>query len=104
MLIEDLGERDRFFNAQASIDAYNTLRTDAFHNIFDNKDVESGKITCPICMEEFEDNDPATVLKCDKRHIFHPDCIKPALAVKRECPLCREPVGNVEQVRDTQAR
>ena len=61
------------------------------------------KMSCAICLRDFEQTDQATVLNCDNRHIFHPECIRLSLRQKLECPLCRKPIlaGNEEDsVRD----
>eukprot|EP01028_Stygiella_incarcerata_P002807 TRINITY_DN152_c0_g1_i1.p1 TRINITY_DN152_c0_g1~~TRINITY_DN152_c0_g1_i1.p1 ORF type:complete len:309 (-),score=79.69 TRINITY_DN152_c0_g1_i1:77-1003(-) len=46
--------------------------------------------TCPCCLEEFEDDDQIWILPCDRKHIFHPQCIKQWLVEGRHtCPVCR---------------
>ena len=101
MLSDDIAERDRYeeqfynrarrsnYNEFAANDAFENLQTDAFQQIFEQRDEEDGKLSCAICLNDFRDEDNVTVLKCDKRHIYHPDCIREALRSKLECPLCR---------------
>lgn len=45
---------------------------------------------CPICLEDFVENDAEILrtLKC--QHYFHRSCLKDWLQVNRDCPLCRE--------------
>lgn len=45
---------------------------------------------CPICLEDFAENDAEILrtLKC--QHYFHRACLKDWLQVNRDCPLCRE--------------
>ena len=55
-------------------------------------------LDCPICYEEFNQQDKISILVCD--HYYHEECIKkwinsPLLDkqyrnVKKACPLCRE--------------
>jgi hypothetical protein len=54
---------------------------------------------CPICFEEFGDDEEVIELNCAKGHIFHIQCIKSWLySQKRQntdytCPLCRAPIN-----------
>lgn len=45
-------------------------------------------LSCPICTEEFEFNEPAKRLPCD--HMFHSNCVVPWLKSHCTCPMCRE--------------
>ena len=48
--------------------------------------------TWSICLESFK-NDPDKLLiflPCDKRHIFHEECILSWLHRKKQCPLCKK--------------
>eukprot|EP00347_Sterkiella_histriomuscorum_P004125 403361658 len=45
---------------------------------------------CAICLNKFESNEDIVLLKCDKRHSFHPDCAKEWIKIKATCPLCRQ--------------
>lgn len=55
---------------------------------------------CPICFEEFNEEDNISILECD--HYYHTECIKkwintPQLdkynrKITKNCPLCREPL------------
>lgn len=47
-----------------------------------------GPVSCPICTEEFEFNEPAKQLPCE--HRFHADCVVPWLRSHCTCPMCRE--------------
>ena len=49
---------------------------------------------CVICQEFFtEQDDDVTELRCDERHIFHTECLRPWLEKQLTCPICRESVG-----------
>jgi hypothetical protein len=45
---------------------------------------------CPICREDFTDNDEVVILDC--KHVFHGDCIKEWGHYKGNCPICRTDV------------
>lgn len=57
-------------------------------------------LDCPICFEEFNDEDNITILECG--HYYHSNCIKEWINTKqldknnrkipKTCPLCREPL------------
>ena len=101
MLIADMEERDRERNEKLSLEAQRRLRTDSFQNIIAELQRNSEhKMNCPICLKDFEDHDQATVLNCDNRHIFHPECIRESLKHKLECPLCRKPVQTGDESYD----
>jgi hypothetical protein len=56
---------------------------------------------CKICLMEYEADDEITQLKCDERHYFHSDCIIRWISEgKNNCPLCRKPIENVNEIRD----
>ena len=44
--------------------------------------------TCPICIDEFDENKEIRVTPC--RHVFHADCLKGWLKVSHCCPMCRK--------------
>ena len=52
-------------------------------------DFASINISCPICLEEFEDNEEIIVLSCS--HGFHEQCLRQWLERKADtcCPLCK---------------
>ena len=56
---------------------------------------------CKICLMEYEPEDELTQLKCDERHYFHSDCIIRWISEgKNNCPLCRKPIENVNELRE----
>ena len=44
---------------------------------------------CVICLTAFVKNEKAKKLSCKGEHVFHHDCIRDWLKVKRTCPLCK---------------
>ena len=52
-------------------------------NILNSKDI------CIICTYAIKSHHEVIQLKCDKRHIFHSNCIRKWLMYKVECPLCK---------------
>ena len=50
---------------------------------------------CPICLEEFTDDSPATFLKCG--HAFHLHCIYEWLERSDTCALCNTPIEGYEE-------
>ena len=54
-----------------------------------NPDKHIGEPNCPICAEDFIENQPVVTLKCDERHFFHEDCIKKWLKINATCAICR---------------
>ncbi|KAL6629996.1 hypothetical protein ACP70R_029761 [Stipagrostis hirtigluma subsp. patula] len=51
---------------------------------------------CAVCKDGIATGERAVRLPC--KHCFHGDCIRPWLAIKNTCPVCRFelPTGNVE--------
>ena len=46
---------------------------------------------CIICLEPFvEGEDYVTPLACDKRHLFHSNCIETWLQTNNSCPMCKK--------------
>lgn len=52
-------------------------------NILNYKDI------CIICTYTIKSHHEVIQLKCDKRHVFHSNCIRKWLTYKVECPLCK---------------
>lgn len=62
-------------------------------SFFQARRESSGKETCAICVEDFQENDMTRILPCN--HFFHPDCIDPWLISHSSmCPLCKRSVSN----------
>ena len=52
-------------------------------------------LECPICLEQYQENDIVVHLKCSSAHRFHKTCLAAFLAKdnsKKECPLCRNAI------------
>ncbi|KAJ1608072.1 ring domain-containing protein [Cryptosporidium canis] len=58
--------------------------------------------SCPICVQEIEDDATIRVLPCDSRHIFHLECIDGWFKQNCVCPICRSDV--VQLLNSTQAK
>ncbi|OII74979.1 RING domain-containing protein [Cryptosporidium ubiquitum] len=58
--------------------------------------------SCPICVQEIEDDSTIRVLPCDSRHIFHLECIDGWFKQNCVCPICRSDV--VQLLNETQAK
>lgn len=52
----------------------------------DNGDIEDDRVSCRICMENYEQAVEIKTLKCF--HMFHASCIDEWLLQKPSCPLC----------------
>ena len=55
--------------------------------IDDATKLDSEKKNCVICLEDFKNEDRATILPCI--HLFHTDCIKNWLKTQDSCPICK---------------
>ena len=53
---------------------------------------------CPICLEDIENNNDSSTLKCN--HRYHKICIKMWLDRNPICPLCRMDVVDVFKCKD----
>ena len=53
-------------------------------------------VECTICMEYFETDleKPIAELGCNKKHIFHKECIEKWAKEHGTCPICRKEIGN----------
>lgn len=45
--------------------------------------------SCVICTDDFKDKDIVIMLKCNRMHTMHQDCIKQWLQKNAICPICR---------------
>jgi E3 ubiquitin-protein ligase DOA10 len=63
--------------------------------------------TCPICFEDFQENEDVIPLPCNEKHIFHDNCITEWLKNNNACPLCKKPIdenGLRQQRRNVEQR
>ncbi|EAR82380.1 RING-H2 zinc finger protein (macronuclear) [Tetrahymena thermophila SB210] len=44
---------------------------------------------CAVCLNNYQENDKITVLKCSPQHHFHHSCLQKWVALKGQCPSCR---------------
>jgi SNF2 family DNA or RNA helicase len=56
------------------------------------KVLEEEHVTCPICLDEIEDN--KCITKCG--HVFCDECITEAMRIKGKCPSCNQLVSSSE--------
>eukprot|EP00347_Sterkiella_histriomuscorum_P007353 403349272 len=47
---------------------------------------------CPICCDNFKDEQDIVLMPCNIKHIYHPQCIYEWLCKNIQCPLCKEVV------------
>tara|TARA_A100001015_G_scaffold321595_1_gene453275 strand:+ start:6263 stop:6898 length:636 start_codon:yes stop_codon:yes gene_type:complete len=60
-------------------------------SLVENKKIFYKKMSeCPICLEEFKDDDALSNTECS--HTFHSKCIFRAITVNLNCPSCRTPL------------
>jgi hypothetical protein len=45
---------------------------------------------CPVCFEEFKQDDEVILLKCD--HFYHHECVNNFILYNPSCPVCREDI------------
>lgn len=56
------------------------------------------EMSCSICLANFQDSDDVVQLRCNHRHIFHKECLRPwietpsALQPVAVCPLCKREI------------
>lgn len=48
--------------------------------------------TCPICLNDYEENCQFARWRCPGKHLFHFDCILQVLRDRNLCPMCRYPL------------
>ena len=57
--------------------------------------------SCPICLEDFKENESLTTLNCDENvpHIFHKECLDSSInAGDEKCPICRKTLPMTSRV------
>ena len=60
---------------------------------------------CSICLTEFSNDSEVSVTKC--KHVFHNECIVEWSKYKKDCPVCRKNLIDIEnneinQINNTQ--
>lgn len=84
-LIQQLAENypNRYGNPPASVSAVDELPTISITQEHLGTDASQ----CAICKDEFESCLEVKQMPC--KHLYHPDCILPWLALHNTCPVCR---------------
>ncbi len=58
--------------------------------VYHSNNTESSELQqCPICLENFVDDEMVSTLHCDGKHTFHSACIDKWLLSQITCPVCR---------------
>jgi len=57
--------------------------------VFNNNETDF----CCICMLQYEVEDKVKVLPCNKKHVFHNNCIDKWLSHNKNCPTCRTEIS-----------
>ena len=69
------------------------LNTGMFQNVASSMvKVKDEEFCCTICLVTFGNEDDVTELECDRRHLFHTECLRPWLETNLSCPICRTEV------------
>ncbi|CUV07405.1 unnamed protein product [Cryptosporidium hominis] len=79
----------------------NVMQDDSTPSFNKEKSITISK-SCPICVQEIEDDATIRVLPCDSRHIFHLECIDGWFKQNCVCPICRSDI--VQILNETQAK
>ncbi|KAG5322084.1 RN115 ligase, partial [Pseudoatta argentina] len=58
------------------------------------------KLQCSVCWEDFKLSEPVRQLPC--QHVYHAPCIVPWLELHGTCPICRQNLGDQNQVEANQ--
>ncbi len=53
---------------------------------------ENERDVCSICIEPFMIDHKVKIMPCNKKHIFHKDCIEKWLSHNKVCPTCRKEI------------
>lgn len=67
--------------SKSAIEALPVIEIDPSHLESDSRS------HCAVCKENFELRSAVREMPC--KHIYHPDCILPWLAIRNSCPVCR---------------
>jgi len=51
--------------------------------------MEESNAICPICLEDYVQDDEIRYLPCSELHHFHKSCIDQWLEQRKSCPLCK---------------
>ncbi|KAK7305761.1 hypothetical protein VNO77_43672 [Canavalia gladiata] len=77
--INGIGRYEHPPASKAAIDSLPTIEIDETHLAMESH--------CAVCKEAFELSTAVREMPC--KHIYHPDCILPWLALHNSCPVCR---------------
>ena len=54
---------------------------------------EKDRDCCSICIEPYEVDQKIKILPCNRKHIFHKECIEKWLSHNKVCPTCRKEIS-----------
>ncbi len=54
---------------------------------------ENERDMCSICMEPYTIDQKIKILPCNRKHIFHKDCVERWLSNNKICPTCRKEIN-----------
>ncbi|RZB72845.1 probable E3 ubiquitin-protein ligase RHC2A [Glycine soja] len=77
--INGIGRYEHPPASKAAIDSLPTIEIDDTHLAMESH--------CAVCKEAFETSTAVREMPC--KHIYHPECILPWLALHNSCPVCR---------------
>ena len=78
-------------NVEVGIDDMNEVSRD-----IDQKNVKKEDIRCPICLEQFHEQQPLLILICS--HVFCKTCINQWLKAHKTCPLCKIDLEDAREI------
>uniref|UniRef100_A0A1A9VZI9 RING-type domain-containing protein n=1 Tax=Glossina brevipalpis TaxID=37001 RepID=A0A1A9VZI9_9MUSC len=78
-----------YYNTESTPVSSNAIISTEIFDTLTRETTNDDDTSCSVCLNEFQV--PATVCELSCKHIFHQECIRKWLELKRTCPLCRKP-------------